>query len=114
MAGRKERFARHAKMRAVGSEWLSREGLRRPGPQAHVTASPTVICFEVGAGRVPSVLDGMRAAGFEIAPGYGPLRDSHVRIGHMGDHSVQEFRALLATLSGVLSSDPAPSSPFPN
>lgn len=96
------RFARHAKLRSIGSEWLGREGLHRPGKQDHVTASPTVICLEVGEGRVPGILDDMRSAGFEIAPGYGPLRGSHVRIGHMGDHSVQEFRALLATLSTIL------------
>ena len=98
------RFARHAKMRAIGSEWLTHEGLRRPGAQDHVSASPSVICLEVGEGRVAGVLAQMRSAGFEIAAGYGPLRDSHVRIGHMGDHSVQEFRALLSILSTVVSS----------
>ncbi|QDV07699.1 Soluble hydrogenase 42 kDa subunit [Planctomycetes bacterium Poly30] len=96
------RFARHAKMRAMSSEWLDEHGLQRPGPQAHVTASPTVTCIGLGEPRVPGILAGMRAAGFEIAPGYGVLKASHVRIGHMGDHPVQEFRALLSALSGIL------------
>ena len=96
------RFARHAMMRAISSEWLAERGLRRPGAQHHISASPTVTCMGLGEDRVPAVLAGMRSAGLEIAPGYGALKASHVRIGHMGDHSVQEFRALLATLSGLL------------
>lgn len=98
------RFARHAAMRAISSEWLAERGLRRPGSQSHASASPTVTCIGLGETQVPGVLSAMRSAGFEIASGYGSLKASHVRIGHMGDHSVQGFRALLAVLSGILDS----------
>ncbi len=96
------RFARHSRMRAMASQWLSERGLSRPGAQGHVTASPTVTCMGLAGASVPRVLGAMKEAGFEIAAGYGSLHDSHVRLGHMGDHSVQEFRALLEALSGIL------------
>jgi aspartate aminotransferase-like enzyme len=44
----------------------------------------------------------MESRGFTIAPGYGKLKDSTFRIGHMGDHTVAETEAVLVELAGVL------------
>ena len=35
--------------------------------------------------------DAMKAKGFTISAGYGSLKDSTIRIGHMGDHTVAEL-----------------------
>ena len=35
-------------------------------------------------------------------PGYGKLKDSTFRIGHMGDHTVAELDAVLGALAEVL------------
>ena len=44
----------------------------------------------------------MKARGFTISAGYGSLKDTSIRIGHMGDHTVEELDVLLATLREVL------------
>ena len=44
----------------------------------------------------------MKARGFTIASGYGKLKDTTIRIGHMGDHTVAEVETLLAALAEVL------------
>ena len=99
------RFARHAKMRSVASQWLEAEGLSRPGPGHHSVAAPSVVCIDLGQDArrsVTEILAAMRDAGYTLAPGYGDLKGTCLRIGHMGDHSVAGFRRLLRTLSGIL------------
>ena len=44
----------------------------------------------------------MKARGYTISAGYGALKDSTIRIGHMGDHTVAELEELLAVLAEVL------------
>ncbi|MEM8711174.1 MAG: hypothetical protein AAGG01_09490, partial [Planctomycetota bacterium] len=101
------RFARHAVMRSMAAEWIDEigslcEGVERPGGAGFVASSPSVTCVSVGGRDVGDVLARMRERGFEIAPGYGALKETHVRLGHMGDHSVAEFGSLLRALSGIL------------
>ena len=65
--------------------------------------SPTVSCIRLPAERTgPEVTAKLRECGFTIAPGYGKLKDPTIRIGHMGDHTVQELDELLDQLEGVL------------
>jgi aspartate aminotransferase-like enzyme len=40
--------------------------------------------------------------GFQIATGYGRMKDESFRIGHMGDHTVDGLESLLETLADVL------------
>ncbi len=57
--------------------------------------SPTVTCLTVPAGKKGGeVNDAMKARGFTISAGYGSLKDTTIRIGHMGDHDVAELWAL--------------------
>jgi aspartate aminotransferase-like enzyme len=87
------RFAGEMSDRGVPVAVLAPEGAR----------SPTVTCLTVPAGRKGSeISDQMKARGYTIASGYGPLKDSTIRIGHMGDHTVTELDALLAVLAEVL------------
>jgi aspartate aminotransferase-like enzyme len=44
----------------------------------------------------------MEARGFTIASGYGKAKDTTFRIGHMGDHTVEELDVVLGELSEVL------------
>ena len=65
--------------------------------------SPTVTCIRVD-GRVTAaeIVAGMKARGWTIGGGYGPLKESTIRIGHMGEHTVDELDALLAVMEEVL------------
>jgi aspartate aminotransferase-like enzyme len=65
--------------------------------------SPTVTCITLPPGTTgPAVTRALEARGFTIGSGYGTLKDTSIRIGHMGDHTVDELDALLAELEEVL------------
>lgn len=95
------RFERHRRMRALTRSFAQRSGLEIFGAGSSVEAtSPTVSCLAVE--EPARVLSGLADRGFQIGGGYGALKGSCVRIGHMGDHSLSALQALLAELDGVL------------
>ena len=96
MAERTARWVDEMRAKGIGIEMLAPEGFR----------SPTVSCLRVPDGLTGSgVNQAMKDRGFTISAGYGKLKDSTIRIGHMGDHTVDELDAVLAELEAVL--DPA-------
>jgi aspartate aminotransferase-like enzyme len=68
-------------------------------PEGH--RSPTVSCLRVE--DPPGVVAKMMDRGWVIGGGYGRLRDETIRIGHMGDHTVDELDGLLGVLTEVIS-----------
>jgi aspartate aminotransferase-like enzyme len=100
------RWARHLAM--AGRTWRWAEALRGRGIAVGVLApegyrSPTVTCLTVPPGKTGSeVNEAMKSRGFTISAGYGALKDSTIRIGHMGDHTVAELDVLLGALEEVL------------
>jgi aspartate aminotransferase-like enzyme len=65
--------------------------------------SPAVTCISAPSGRTgPDVVKAMKARGFVITAGYGDLKDAMFRIGHMGEHTVEELDVLLGALDEVL------------
>jgi aspartate aminotransferase-like enzyme len=42
-----------------------------------------------------------RDRGFAVATGYGRLKDATFRIGHMGEHTMEELETLLEALTDV-------------
>ena len=102
------RWARHCAMREAVERWTTEKGdalgiafLPREGRR-----SWTVSCHRItdaADGRTGgSIAKRMEARGFVIAAGYGKLKDTAFRIGHMGDHTVEELTVLLGELEGVL------------
>ncbi|HUF27058.1 MAG TPA: alanine--glyoxylate aminotransferase family protein [Gemmatimonadaceae bacterium] len=102
------RWARHHAMAHRTWAWVDEMadrglGLRMLAPETF--RSPTVSCIRLPDGRTgPDVAHALAVRGYTIAPGYGALRDSTIRIGHMGDHTVDELEALLAELAESLDS----------
>jgi predicted phosphoserine aminotransferase len=100
------RWARHLDM--ASRTWRWAEELQARGTAIGVLSpvgyrSPTVTCLTLPPGKKGSeVNEAMKARGFTISAGYGSLKDSTIRIGHMGDHSVAELEVLLASLEEVL------------
>jgi predicted phosphoserine aminotransferase len=77
----------------VGVSVLSPEGFR----------SPTVTCIALPPSHNGSAVNSaMKARGFTISAGYGSLKDTSIRIGHMGDHTIDELDELLDELREVL------------
>ena len=100
------RWERHAAMARRTWRWV--EEMREVGIDLAILApegfrSPTVSCITMPAGRLGSAVNAeMKARGFVISAGYGTLKDASIRIGHMGDHTVEELDVLLDTLREVL------------
>jgi aspartate aminotransferase-like enzyme len=100
------RWERHAAMARRTWAWV--DEMRDAGVPVSVLSpegsrSPTVTCITLpGTHNGGAVNSAMKARGFTISAGYGSLKDTSIRIGHMGDHTVEELDVLLATLREVL------------
>lgn len=100
------RWARHEAMARRTWQWADQMTAR--GVPVTVLApegyrSWTVTCLTMPAGKKGSEVNAaMKARGITISAGYGKLKDSTIRIGHMGDHTVAELERVLAALEEVL------------
>lgn len=104
--GIEARWARHQSMAERTWHWV--DEMRARGIAISVLSpegyrSPTVTCIRMPEGKSGSaVTSAMKGKGFVIASGYGPEKDLMIRIGHMGEHTIQELDELLDALGGVL------------
>jgi aspartate aminotransferase-like enzyme len=97
------RWARHAAMAERTWWWAAERGIEVLAPEGY--RSPTVTCLKTPVGiKGSEVNEKMKARGYTISAGYGSLKDSTIRIGHMGDHTVEELDGLLSVLAEVLAS----------
>jgi predicted phosphoserine aminotransferase len=100
------RWARHSAMAKRTYRWV--DEMRGRGVDLEVLApeayrSPAVTCIKVPEGMSGSRISSeVKARGYVVASGYGPLKDSTFRIGHMGDHTVDELDELLGVLEEIL------------
>ena len=100
------RWARHAAMALRTWEWVAEmrdRGIALTLPVVEKHRSPTVTCIALppGASSAPIVAE-LKKRGFVIGAGYGKMKETQIRIGHMGDHTVAELDVLLDTLANVL------------
>jgi predicted phosphoserine aminotransferase len=99
------RWERHRAMASRTYAWVEEMNTRGVAldimaPEGH--RSPTVTCIKVPDGWTgPRVAAEAKSRGFQIATGYGRLKDSSFRIGHMGDHTVEEVEDLLEALEEI-------------
>ncbi len=104
--GVEARWNRHLAMAERTWGWV--DAMRERGVALEVLSppggrSPTVTCIMLpDAIAGPEVVTGMAARGFTIGGGYGKLKPVAFRIGHMGDHTVEELEILLHHLEEVL------------
>lgn len=105
--GLEARWDRHDRLARRTWQWAD-EMRGRMGLPFHVLAqegfrSPTVTAVTLPDGLTgPAVVSAARERGYTLAPGYGRLKESTLRIGHMGDHSLDELEELLDVLSEVI------------
>jgi aspartate aminotransferase-like enzyme len=94
-------FARHAAMAALTVEWARNVGLDLVAAEGH--RSPTVTALALPRGlATDKVVAAVAAAGYTIGSGYGKLKDTTIRIGHMGDHSPDGVARCLDVCGEVL------------
>jgi aspartate aminotransferase-like enzyme len=98
------REARHTAMARRCEEWAGTVGaehglhmLARAGAR-----SPTVATLRVNGREPGAIVTALKERGWVVGSGYGRLKPTTIRIGHMGDHSVEGVNALLHELEDVL------------
>jgi predicted phosphoserine aminotransferase len=98
-----ERLARHGRMARRTWAWCDEMGLEIL-VQDESYRAPTVTTIHCPGGWTgPALAAAVKERGFQIATGYGRMKDETFRIGHMGDHTEEGLEELLDALSGVLS-----------
>jgi aspartate aminotransferase-like enzyme len=105
--GIERRWERHEAMRELTLSWVHGISERR-GIDLRVLASegarsPTLTVIRLPEKvRAPDVLEAVKARGFTIGGGYGQLKDRTIRIGHMGDHTLEGLERCLHACEGAL------------
>jgi aspartate aminotransferase-like enzyme len=98
--GIERRWARHLEMQDATLAWID-DMVERRGVDLRVVApegarSPTVTVVALPDGLAgPEVSEAIKARGFTVGGGYGDLKDTTFRVGHMGDHSVDGVKRCL-------------------
>lgn len=103
--GVEARWSRHERMRQVVEDWVESEGANLGfaflPPRDRL--SWTTSCLEVpGRANGRALVKALRKEGWQIGTGYGPLKQSTIRIGHMGDHTPDSVQEMLATLETIV------------
>lgn len=100
--GIEARWARHLAMQKEVVAWAERLGLKIMAVKEG--RSPTVTCIELRKGvDMTGFLDRVAGQGITLGTGYGKLKSSTFRIGHMGDHTVETIRRCLEACENALS-----------
>jgi aspartate aminotransferase-like enzyme len=105
--GIERRWERHQAMRDATASWLSRV-TQRLGVEIRVLAPEGARSPSVSAITLPDdvksadVVHAVQRRGFTIGGGYGKLKDTTIRIGHMGDHTLDTLRPCLAECEDAL------------
>jgi aspartate aminotransferase-like enzyme len=105
--GIERRWERHVAMRDATIEWVQGVSMRR-GVDLQIAAadglrSPTVTVVVVPKGmRGVDVCEAVKARGFTIGSGYGDLKETTFRIGHMGDHTLEGLRRCLHVVENAI------------
>lgn len=98
------RCDRHDAMRRAVEAWVDGSGgelgyryLPRDGRR-----SWTVSCLQVPTGRGGrDIVRAVKTQGWTLGTGYGELKETTIRIGHMGDHTPAEVEQVLAVIAEV-------------
>ena len=105
--GIERRWERHAAMRDATAAWLKR-AVTRVDLEIDILApeesrSPTVSTITLPENvKSSDVVKAVERRGFVIGAGYGKLKDTTIRIGHMGDHTLETLRVCLAECEDAL------------
>ena len=96
--GNARRYQRHQELADVARNWAMKNfGLY--AEQGY--RSNTISVVEIGKFDFATFDKKLREKGFEISPGYGRVKDTSFRIGHMGDLTVKDMNDLVHVMDEV-------------
>jgi aspartate aminotransferase-like enzyme len=98
--GIERRWERHVRMRDMTHAWVKRSaerldlelGILAPEGQRSPTVTVVTLPSNISGG---DVCKGVAERGYTIGSGYGKLRNTTIRIGHMGDHTPERLARCL-------------------
>jgi len=99
--GMAARFEKHLQMQKLVLDWAAGHGFSILARSGFRSPSVTSIGCD-GRLVMDELVKGYKEAGYFITGGYGKTKDTHWRIGHMGDHTPQCIRELLGVTDGIL------------
>jgi len=107
--GIETRWARHKAMAARTQQWINEVSAATGKKLANIaplgSQSPTVSAIRLpGELSAESFSRDVGSRGIVIGNGYGKIRSSTFRIGHMGDHTSESLEQCLSACAGALSS----------
>ena len=108
--GMASRWARHAAMAERTWRWVSETsaatglelGILAPAGARATTVTAITLPAGVAGLTGPQVAAAVKARGFVIGSGYGKVRESTFRVGHMGDHTLEGLERCLAACADAL------------
>lgn len=98
--GIEERWERHRVCHRMVEDWAARSGFEF---LAASHRSPTVSCLLPPPGiDAPRLVETLAEAGWTIGPGYGKLKPSSIRLGHMGEVGPAHLSGLLEAIDAAI------------
>lgn len=100
--GIEARWQRHRDLETQTRTWAAGAGFQYASNAN--AGSPTVSCLETPAGlAAPEFVDRLRRQGFVVGSGYGLLKESTFRIGHMGEIRSSDLARLFEAIGNIVS-----------
>jgi aspartate aminotransferase-like enzyme len=101
-----KRWARHRAMAERTWAWVDemngkKAGLSVLAPKGYRSPCVTTVAVAT-ADLAPSIVKAVAAKGWTIGGGYGKMKPSSFRVGHMGDHTLDELNQVLGVLAEVI------------
>lgn len=97
--GMANRYARHREMAEAARAWAQRR-FKLYAEKGYESETITVV--DSGKLDFARMDKELKARGFEISPGYGKIKDSTFRIGHMGDLTMKDMGDLFKAMDEAL------------
>ncbi|MHA2009183.1 MAG: pyridoxal-phosphate-dependent aminotransferase family protein [Promethearchaeota archaeon] len=96
------RFQRHQNLGETTRSWVTKSGLEMFSEKDYESNTVSTIqnSFDVD---ITKVVNEMLERGFRLVNGYGNLKNKTFRIGHMGEMTLNELKAMLKVLTDVFS-----------
>jgi len=99
--GLENRENRHHELAALCRSWAESCGFKVFSEKGF--EAPTLTCMENNLNiDTAKLLNFLESRGFIIDDGYGPLKKKTIRIGHMGDHQLEDLRQLTSAFDEFL------------
>ena len=98
----KARFERHRNLARMQRDWAGRHGLELLAQPEYYSPTVTAILMPDSVPAPQFVRAVKTLLNVQIAPGYGPMRDTAIRIAAMGNTSESEMARVLKGLSLIL------------